>query len=386
MNRRQFNGASSGLALSAAGALSACVGDTDSALYQRAARETWVHVPAASAGLTDHTDTSDARDITTPGRETQRRHRELVRYATLAPSSHNTQCWRFRLAESAITLLPDFTRRCPAVDPDDHHLFVSLGCASENLVQAALAHGLHTKPQFDDAQPSIHCALTPTTAVRSTLFEAIPERQCTRADYDGKSLTPQELLQLQQAGSSAGVQCLLLTERAVMETVLEYVVQGNTAQMRDPAFVNELKVWIRFNGSEAVRAGDGLFAGSSGNPSLPSWLAPSMFKLFFTEKSENDKYARQLRSSAGVAVFVGEGAAARHWVEVGRCYERFALQAAALGIRNAFLNQPVEVAPLRPQLASALGLGGRRPDLVVRFGRGPKLPPSLRRPLSAVLV
>lgn len=49
------------------------------------------------------------------------------------------------------------------------------------------------------------------------------------------------------------------------------------------------------------------------------------------------------------------------------------------------LNQPVEVPTLRPQFATFLGVGGRRPDLVVRFGRGPKLPPSLRRPVDAVL-
>jgi hypothetical protein len=29
---------------------------------------------------------------------------------------------------------------------------------------------------------------------------------------------------------------------------------------------------------------------------------------------------------------------------------------------------------------------GQRPDLVVRFGRGPLLPRSLRRPVEAVLV
>jgi hypothetical protein len=71
---------------------------------------------------------------------------------------------------------------------------------------------------------------------------------------------------------------------------------------------------------------------------------------------------------------------------VGRCYERFALQATVLGIRNAFLNQPVEVAVLRPPFAAELGLTAQRPDLVVRFGRGPALPRSLRRPVEAVLV
>jgi hypothetical protein len=92
-----------------------------------------------------------------------------------------------------------------------------------------------------------------------------------------------------------------------------------------------------------------------------------------------------MRSSAGVAVFVGKTADKADWVEVGRSYQRFALQASALGIRNAMLNQPVEVAHLRPEFASLLGIGTQRPDLVVRFGRGAKLPASLRRPVQVVM-
>ena len=63
-----------------------------------------------------------------------------------------------------------------------------------------------------------------------------------------------------------------------------------------------------------------------------------------------------------------------------------ALKATALGMRNAFLNQPVEVATLRPPFAAALGLSCQRPDLVVRFGPGLRLPRSLPRPVQAVLV
>jgi len=208
---------------------------------------------------------------------------ELVRYATLAPSSHNTQCWKFALDDGGhvITILPDLARRCPVVDPDEHHLFVTLA---------------------------------------------------------------------------------------------------------DAAFVNELKTWIRFNGTDAVRRRDGLYSVSSGNPNIPSWVGDVAFRWLLSAKGENDKYTRQVRSSAGIAVFVGQTADKAHWVEVGRCYERFALQATALGIRNAFLNQPVEVASLRPPFAAALGLTGQRPDLVVRFGRGALLPRSLRRPIESVLV
>jgi hypothetical protein len=178
----------------------------------------------------------------------------------------------------------------------------------------------------------------------------------------------------------------MITDKAGLEQVLEFVVQANTVQMGDKAFVEELKSWIRFSGADAVRQGDGLFSKSSGNPAVPHWLGQLLFGFVFTPEAENDKYIRHVRSSAGVAVFVGQQADKAHWVDVGRAYERFALQATALDIRCAHLNQPVEVASLRPQFAAHLGLGAMRPDLVLRFGRGPVLPPSLRRTVQAVLV
>jgi hypothetical protein len=311
--------------------------------------------------------------------------RELVRHATLAPSSHNTQCWNFTLEPDAITILPDLQRRCPAVDPDDHHVFVSLGCATENLVHAALAHGLKGEADFNTPREAIRVALAPTTAVASPLFHAIATRQCTRGPYDSKPLGNEELNLLERAGSSERVRMHLYTDRPTVERVLDFVMHANSTQMADPAFVRELKGWIRFNGAEAAEKRDGLYSATTGNPDIPTWLGRLAFGAVFRPKAENDKYARQVRSSAGIAIFVGGSADKAHWVEVGRCYERFALQAAALGIRNAMLNQPVEVQAVRPQFAAAFGLAGQRPDLVVRFGRGAAMPASLRRPVQSVL-
>ena len=312
---------------------------------------------------------------------------ELVRYATLAPSSHNTQCWRFLMGDSSVSILPDFDRRCPVVDPDDHHLFVSLGCAAENLVHAARASGLEPTVDYD-LQPDggLKITLEPFHPNESELYHAILKRQCTRAEYDGKALSNDELFLLKTAGRGRGVRVEFFTHRPAMETVLDYVVQGNTAQMHNPGFVKELKSWIRFSDAEAIAAGDGLSGKVSGKPSVPRWIGSPLFNILFRTRPENDKYARQIRSSAGIAVFVSDKNDRAHWMEAGRCYERFALQATALGIRNAFVNQPVEEAGLRPLFASALGLGDGRPNLVVRFGRGPEMPKSLRRPVSAVVL
>jgi hypothetical protein len=123
-----------------------------------------------------------------------------------------------------------------------------------------------------------------------------------------------------------------------------------------------------------------------GSPDVPPWLGKIFMRLAFSSKAQNRKDSRNIRSSGAIAVIFSERNDVQHWVEAGRCYERLALQAAALDLRTAFINQPVEVGNLRPQFAHYLGIGERRPDLVVRIGRGPLAPRSLRRPIGDVIV
>lgn len=178
---------------------------------------------------------------------------------------------------------------------------------------------------------------------------------------------------------------LLFTERQQREKILSYLVAGNSAQIDDVAFVNELKSWIRFSYGEALSTRDGLFSKSSGNPVLPGWIGRLIFSQVFTKDAENKKYESQLRSSSGVVVFVSDKNEPANWAEAGRCSQRFALQATALNLRHTFINQPVEVPAIRGQFAIYLGISGRRPDLVMRFGYGPELPRSLRRPVEHVI-
>ena len=338
----------------------------DAASYDAAVEATWRH--------------SDHFDLPLPVAQ-----KELVRYATLAANSHNTQPWRFRMVDRAIFVAPDSQRRLPSVDPDDHHLFASLGCATENLVQATAAFGLRANATFDPAAGGIRLDLEQAPAARSALFDAIPQRQSTRGIFDGRAVPAEHLRLLEAAGSDDGVQLRLFAERTSIEDILGYLIAGNSAQMDDAAFIAELKSWLRFNSAEALATDDGLFSKCTGAPTLPSWLGRLIFSLVVTKDSENKTYATQLRGSAGVAVFISEKNEPASWSAAGRSCQRFALQATALGIRHCFINQPVEVPAVRGQFATFLGAGDRRPDLVMRFGYGPELPRSLRRPVDQVL-
>jgi nitroreductase len=311
---------------------------------------------------------------------------ELIRFATLAASGHNSQPWSFRNDGRSIEILPDLARRTPVVDPDDHHLFVSLGCAAENLALAASAAGQAAELRFDPSRGgSLRCLLGDGPPQPSSLFDAIPKRQSCRSDYDGKPVSSTDLALLGAAAAIPGVDLVLLTERQQIDRVRDLVIAGNHRQMGDPAFQRELKSWLRFNPRQALASGDGLFSAASGDPSLPCWLGTMLVGLVLTSDAGDDKYASQIDSSPGIALFLGEKSDHDHWVRCGRACQRFALQATALGLKHAFINQPVEVAELRPQLAQLAGLPGRRPDLVMRFGYGPDLPFSARRPVGSVI-
>jgi nitroreductase len=313
--------------------------------------------------------------------------RDLIRFATLAANSHNTQPWRFRTTRRGIDILADTRRRLPIVDPDDHHLLASLGCAAENLTIAAGAAGRFGSLNFDALNAdTISIDFANSSVSEPDLYDAIPKRQSTRGEFDARSVPAGDLAKLAAAVAAVpGVDLVLVTERNQINRIRDLVLAGNRAQLADPAFRREIESWLRFNPRQALATSDGLFSAASGNPVLPNWLAPLVFDRFFKADAENDKYARQIASSAGIAVFAGLRDDREHWVLAGRACQRFALQATALGLKHAFLNQPVEVAALRPELARLVGLPGRRPDLVMRFGYGPALPFSLRRSVDAVL-
>jgi hypothetical protein len=313
-------------------------------------------------------------------------YRELVRLGSLAASSHNTQPWKFTIDAATIRVAPDFTRRCPVVDPDDAHLFKSLGCATENIVHAAAAQGRRADVEYNAADHAVVLKLTPDpTCTETELARAIPARQCTKAPYDGKPLGPDTLVALDEAGTGHDVRIILLTDAKQLETVTDLVNRGNQAQLSDPEFRSELISWIRPNDRESLENGDGLSGRTSGQPTVPTWLARRIIPMMIEPKSQSKIDTTNIASSAGIAVFVTKDNHEAAWVEVGRCYERLALTATALGIRNAFINQPIEVSNLRHELERWLGLDGEHAQLMIRFGTGPQMPYSIRRPLEAVI-
>jgi hypothetical protein len=312
--------------------------------------------------------------------------RELVRMATLAASGHNAQPWQFAtIAENAIEIHPDYRRRLPIVDPHDRELWMSLGCALENLLIAAHAAGYAPEVTYPDPTTDfIRVRLPADTAQTSPLLAAIPLRQNTRSEYNSQLVTSNALKQIEAVPLEPGVVLRFVLNPTELKTVVEYVDRGNLSQYADRAFVDELIHWLRFNQKEALASLDGLYSDCSGNPQVPRWLG-KMFVAGTKPQQQADADAKKLRSSPGAVVIASESDDKTAWVRTGQVYERLALQMTAMDLKSAFLNQPIEVATIRGQFQQAIGLGNALPQLLIRFGYGRSMPQSLRRSVEQVI-
>ena len=334
---------------------------------------------------------------------------ELIHLASLAPSGHNTQPWRFSITGNEISLYPDFSRRLPVVDPDDHALYISLGCALENLVIAAKAKGLEAQVtyQLDSGEPDqIAIALQESSRQESSpklyyppilspeerlspkqWLQAMQQRQSTRCSFSSKSIPAQQIHQLALMGWETGVHLTFFTTPKQIQSMVVWVKEGNRHQFSNPAFVDELLSWIRFRKATVKARCDGLTGPVMGLPniSIPRWLGSLIMRAAATPEGEAKKCEKLIQSSSALLLFSVEQNDKTHWVNLGRSFERVALAATALNIKHAHLNMPCEVVEVRKEMKRHLALDNTEPLLLVRLGHAEPMPYSPRRPLSSII-
>ncbi len=299
---------------------------------------------------------------------------ELVRMASLAPNSHNTQAWTFTPRPGGVSLAVDPVRRTPVVDPDDHHLFVSLGCAVETLVIAASAYGLEVRS--DVSTDGVINLTFSKGASPSPLLPAIVKRKSHRGLYDREPLTDADRAALLAADPG-----LRLIEDKPTRTALDALTTAAyRAQMEAPDYRAELKSWLRFSQAAALFSADGLFAGCSGSPALPQELGQGLFPFLVTADAQVAAMNAQLLSTPTLALLVTETDTPAGRIDTGRRLQRVSLAATLAGLAMAHVNPALENPVGRAEVALLCRVTQGRPSILLRLGRTATLMPySLRR-------
>ena len=315
--------------------------------------------------------------------------RFAVRYAILAPSSHNTQPWKFVILGEELLLMADRSRSLPVVDPFDRELVISCGAALFNL-RVVFAHfgvpvEIATFPQA--AEPDLLARLSfpgggRVTAELSELFVSITARTTNRRVFVEEEPADDFLANLRAAAAAEGIDLRLLHSGAERTRVAGLVAEADHRQFGDARFRRELANWIH-----PSRSVDGMPAYASGLSELTAVATPIVamaIRTFDLGGGVAAAHERLVQGSPLLAVFSTHVDDNEAWLLTGQALERVLLLAAKSGYQASYLNQPIEVPDLRERLAAETRTG-RFPQLLVRLGRGPMVPHAPRRPLEDVL-
>ncbi len=308
--------------------------------------------------------------------------RFLLRYAILAPSARNSQPWRFAVKDRNVHLFADLTRIQPVADPHARELYMSLGCALENLLVAAehfgLQHAVTFFPRHDNAKPVASIAFAPG-GTPSAARETIPLRMILRRSSDSRSYRPAQINDHQWARLK---HCCIEPDLR-----LDLVEDWPTRQCIDALMADaDIQTFAsrEFRRELAASVGAGAF-GTSRPISRLGRLVLSRLDL-------GPAIARQDRAFLDSAASLGlissrEDNHVAH-VRAGQLLERVWLTATAVGLNIQPMSRTMQVPEIRAHVAGLFPKRAWIPQQLFRVGssrsRGWRRSP--RRPLEAVLV
>jgi hypothetical protein len=311
----------------------------------------------------------------------------MLGYAILAPSSHNTQPWIFKIADDSVKLYADRTRALPVVDPDDRAMIISCGAALLHLQLAMHHFGYEYRTELlpDPLDRDLLARVTvsgKTEQKEDALFYAITKRRTNRSPFEERQV-PGELLSSLKAIAQKHHAWLDVIQGDSKNAVADLISEGDRIQMSDKRFRMELAAWIHPNRSQSRDGMPGYVHGVTGD--IASYIGPFLVRTFDMGKGQAAK-DRQLAAGSPVLAVLGTDANGPvDWINAGQAIAEILLRARSEDVWASFMNQPIEVSDLRPRLRDALGSKSGFLQLLVRMGYGAELKPTPRRQVGDVL-
>lgn len=281
----------------------------------------------------------------------------ILYFASLAPSSHNTQPWRVRIvSDQKLIVGIDMQRRLQQVDPAGREMIISIGAFIENLVQGAMAVGYRAdiniigKDWFDP--DLVEIAITRNGSADITALERIQNRRTLRKNFCSDMLKKEAEKALLTASGPDSVFFGRGSKACGWLTMAAF--ESMKAQTWRDAAQFEFADWFRMSPKQAALHRDGLTTDSLEITGIGGWIV----KYFMNQKTVLGKTFResqvkqahtQSQEGAGWFVICSGDDSLPSFLDVGRRFCRMANLSHENRVAIAPMSQILEEEPWRSQ-------------------------------------
>jgi hypothetical protein len=286
----------------------------------------------------------------------------LLQYAVMAPSTRNTQPWRFSIGQNTIGIFADLTRWQPVSDRDRRELYISLGCALENLLVAAEQFAFRYEVQYfperskDDlvATVTLYPGGAPSPDRTGVSLNSIMARRTQHGPYRDEPIPEVVRQRLLHCSCAPGLRLDLTDDSSIRARVVELNLHADEMEYADPKFRKELGYWV----------GQGVFGASR----LLSRLSGFLLARVNLGQTVGKYNAALLSSAPLIGLISAQNDDRISQVRTGQALERMWLHATRAGIALQPMSQALEIPSLRAELARIIPEAGWIPQQVFRIG------------------
>jgi len=308
---------------------------------------------------------------------------EVAATANLAPSVHNTQPTRWRLADDgALWLDADRTRRLPIGDPTGRDLLVSVGAALEATELALAGHGFAIgrldmpAATGQPRDPLLRLELTPTAPT------ALPEEVSRRATWrSGFAPVPAAVVRRLAAWAGTRDDIGFVVEPAELSAISDLNEAASLRVYRNRAYRQELVSWMRLSSADPRFGVDGLSARALGLSAFEAFgagiaLADPWFGVLDRLGVAASLVSEADKTKHATAILIFHRPVEEHAINTGRALYRRLLEITALDLYTwpmAVLGDDAEAAA---EMSRRYGIHSDR-RIITAWRCGP-LPPNAR--------
>ncbi|MET7472255.1 Acg family FMN-binding oxidoreductase [Micromonospora sp. NPDC005686] len=305
-----------------------------------------------------------------------------VAAATLAPSLHNSQPWRFRITGREVLVYADHSRRLDALDASGRELLISVGAALFTLRLALRAQGWRTTCAVlpEPESPDLVARVTldredPPPETVTTLAETIARRHTNRLPFTDSVVSADAIEELGSAAADQGA-VLTIAGLVTRNAILQLGRHAERQLRTKGRYRAELNRWTR----PSPGRHDGIPPAAVGPWDALERMPVRDFGLVHPQPWRTNEF---LEAHPTIAVLATPGDGPDDWVRAGQALQHVLLVATRLRLATTPVSQPIEVPATRELLAGTTA--GHQAQMIIRIGHAPQAPVTPRRPLSEVL-
>jgi len=293
--------------------------------------------------------------------------------AVRAPSIHNTQPWRWRLAEGVLDLRADRSRQLTVADPDSHSLLISCGAAAELTALGLRAAGRPVTAQLlpEPTDRDLLVRFTPGGPAEphdATLaaVEAAGRRRSDRRPFASTQIPEDVVEQLRAASSDpdAWVDFPIQEDQRIDLAVA--VSWADRVERHDEAYIEEMHRWLRDPDVHAHADGVPLDAVPHVPADQPRRVDVPL-RDFEVGMSGRQIIERDVDERPLIAVAFTHFDGALDHLRAGQSMMRLMLAADMAGLVTCPLSQAVDFAAFRTRVQGLMGWIGY-PQIMLRVG------------------